>query len=137
MSPKFDASDVDGAAEFFDTNGYVVFQNAIAPALAASFWSAVEDTIAGNAAVQFSMYGKVYRAIDLPDDLRAELPRIIDIQGHAPIAAHLMFCDPIGRFLERLYGTTPTCLQTLTYKFSSEQGAHSDYHLASPPSVAD
>jgi ectoine hydroxylase-related dioxygenase (phytanoyl-CoA dioxygenase family) len=31
----------------------------------------------------------------------------------------------------------PTCLQTLTYKYSSEQGAHSDKKLVSPPQAHD
>jgi ectoine hydroxylase-related dioxygenase (phytanoyl-CoA dioxygenase family) len=49
-----------------------------------------------------------------------------------------MLAPVITRFLTRWYkGRRPTCLQTLTYKFSSEQGAHSDKKLVDPPQAYD
>jgi len=137
MLPKFDSGDVEAATEFFDSNGYVIFRNAVSPAIADGFWADVEDNFAHNPILQFSIHGRVYTQRALPQNLRISLPRIIDIQGYVPLAAHLMFGGPISEFLQILYGTAPTCLQTLTYKFSSEQGAHSDCYLVSPPYVGD
>lgn len=45
-----------------------------------------------------------------------------------------MLAPVVTQFLKRWYdGEEPTCLQTLTYKYSSEQGAHSDKKLVAPP----
>lgn len=133
MQQKYGANEIQQAIEHFAERGYVIFKAAISTAVGESFWSAVEENITNNVNLQFHSDGKPCKQVNLSEDLRLRLPRIIDIQGHVPLALHLMFCDPISGFLGALYGTKPTCLQTLTYKFSSEQGAHSDLHLVSPP----
>lgn len=132
MQQRFGTDDVPSACAYFDRHGYVIFKDAIAPPLGQQFWTDVERNIDDNGELRFSHYGSILKGADLTAELRSKLPRIIDIQGYVPLAAHLMLCDPISRFLQALYKTEPTCLQTLTYKFSSEQGAHSDYHLVSP-----
>jgi ectoine hydroxylase-related dioxygenase (phytanoyl-CoA dioxygenase family) len=137
MLQKFEPGEIEAAIEFFHSNGFVVFRNAVSPAIADAFWEEVEENVAHNPHLQFSMHGRIYTGRDLPENLRVMLPRIIDIQGHAALTVHLMFGRPIPDFLHALYGTAPTCLQTLTYKFSSEQGAHSDCYLVSPPCVGD
>jgi ectoine hydroxylase-related dioxygenase (phytanoyl-CoA dioxygenase family) len=137
MQPRFQAAALEDALEYFRLHGYVIFENIVSAAAGERFWSEVEDNIENNRDLQFSTHGKLVRQSDLPGELREALPRIIDIQGYAPTAARLMWCDPIPRFLKALYRTAPTCLQTLTYKFSSEQGAHSDRYLVSPPYVGE
>jgi ectoine hydroxylase-related dioxygenase (phytanoyl-CoA dioxygenase family) len=137
MLPTCDPGDIGAAIEYFQANGYVIFRNVVPPPIATAFWADVEANVAHNPLVQFSLYGRIYLQRDLPDDLRTAVPRIIDIQGHVPLAVHLMFVDPIPEFLRALHGAPPTWLQTLTCKFSSEQGAHSDYYLVSPPCVGD
>jgi ectoine hydroxylase-related dioxygenase (phytanoyl-CoA dioxygenase family) len=137
MQRKFSVTDLPDAVDYFNQRGYVVFRDVFASSVAEDFWSAVEMNIRDNANLQFSVYGKIMRQSELSDADKAALPRVIDIQGHVPLAAHLMLCGPITSFLKRLYGKRATCLQTLTYKFSSEQGAHSDRHLVSPPYVGE
>jgi ectoine hydroxylase-related dioxygenase (phytanoyl-CoA dioxygenase family) len=83
------------------------------------------------------MYGQIYTGTSVPLDGK-KLPRIIDIESHVADAGRLMLAPVICKFLQRWYkGVAPTCLQTLTYKYSSEQGAHSDKLLVSPPQAYD
>lgn len=46
-----------------------------------------------------------------------------------------MLSPVVTDFLSLYYGTAPSVLQTLTYKYSSQQGAHSDLHLVNPPTT--
>ena len=133
----FRADEVPAALAHFQDFGYVVFKDAISTATGQAFWSAVEDNIRGNARLQFSAHGQLYTQANLPEELRLALPRIIDIQAHVPIARDLVFSTVTAAFLDALYQEEPTCLQTLTYKYSSEQGPHSDQFLVSPPYVGD
>jgi ectoine hydroxylase-related dioxygenase (phytanoyl-CoA dioxygenase family) len=134
---KFDTTEIRAAAEYFDRWGYVVFRNVIPQALSGSFWSRVEDAIAHNDNLTYTMYGNIYTGTDTPLDGK-KLPRIIDIESHVSEARQLMLAPVVSRFLKHWYkGAAPTCLQTLTYKFSSEQGAHSDKKLVAPPHAHD
>jgi ectoine hydroxylase-related dioxygenase (phytanoyl-CoA dioxygenase family) len=134
---KFDIGEVAQAVAYFDRWGYVVFRNAIEPGLADRFWSGVEEAIRSNENLTYTMYGKLYSGPSVPLDGK-KLPRITDIESHVPEARALMLSPVVSDFLTRWYqGVAPTCLQTLTYKFSSEQGAHSDKKLVSPPQAPD
>jgi ectoine hydroxylase-related dioxygenase (phytanoyl-CoA dioxygenase family) len=137
MQQRFSADQVADAVAYFEANGYAVFRDVISPCMAEAFWSDVEDNVRDNPDLRFSLYGRVMRQAELPDELRIALPRIIDIQGYVPLTGHLMLCRPIADFLVTAFGGPIACLQTLTYKFSSEQGAHSDKYLVSPPYVGE
>ncbi len=130
---KFEVSEQAAAQQYFDAHGYVVFRRSFDPGLSERFWQKVEASIAHNANLTYSVHGQLYAGPDVPLEGK-KLPRIIDIESHVPEARELMLGPAITQFLTRWYGgQSPTCLQTLTYKYSSEQGAHSDKKLVAPP----
>ena len=130
---KFRIGELPAAQAYFDKWGYVVFSGAFGSELAGKFWDRVAQAIASNESLTYSVHGKIYAGPDVPLEGK-KLPRIIDIESHVAEARELMLAPAVTRFLRRWYGgRDPTCLQTLTYKYSSEQGAHSDKKLVSPP----
>lgn len=134
---KYEITDIKAAAEYFDRYGYVIFKNSISTDLIDSFWSKTEQAISENDDLTYTMYGQIYSGPAVPLDGK-KLPRIVDIESHVAEARRLMLAPVISKFLRRWYkGVAPTCLQTLTYKYSSEQGAHSDKLLVSPPHAHD
>jgi len=132
--PRFSAEETSLARNFLDKNGFVVFSSAFDLDAGLKFWSDVETGIASGAPLTFSQFGKLYTNPNVPEHVRG-LPRIIDVEDHVPAVYDLMLCSTVRDFLAEVYGEAPTCLQTLTYKYSSEQGAHSDKTLVSPPSA--
>lgn len=132
---RFAPNDIKAARAYFEEHGYVVLSRAVPVARLEAFWAGVERLIASDK-LTYSVHGQIYTGADVPMEGR-RLPRIIDIESHLPEARELMLCEPIDRFLRAWYGAAPTCLQTLTYKYSSEQGAHSDKSLVGPPAAWD
>jgi hypothetical protein len=130
---KFDVHEISGAVSYFQAHGYVVFRNAFEVSEGEQFWSDVEAALVNGAPLKFSLYGNIYTNPDVPSE-GFKLPRIINAESHIE-SARMMMLHPIVRsFLRAIYeGNEPTCLQTLTYKYSSEQGAHSDKSLVAPP----
>ena len=96
MLHTFAIDQIGEAIDYFDRRGYVILRSAFPAAIGESFWRAVEENIERNAELRFTQYGQIYRQQDLTEELRSSLPRIIDIQGHVPIAAHLILCEPIS-----------------------------------------
>jgi len=134
---KFDVTEIEAAAEYFDRWGYVVFRDAVSPELANGFWEKVDDAITHNDGLTYTLYGQIHTGPGVPLDGK-KLPRIVDIESHVPESRALMLSPLVSTFLHRWYkGVAPTCLQTLTYKFSSEQGAHSDKKLVAPLHAKD
>ena len=131
---RFQPHQFEAALAYFNEHGYCVFSKAFDIALGKAFWDDVEYQIAHNEQLSYSLYGKVYQGPNTPPDGK-KLPRIIDIESHSELARQLILISPIAQFLHALYGCPATCMQTLTYKFSSEQRAHSDKVLVSPPYV--
>jgi ectoine hydroxylase-related dioxygenase (phytanoyl-CoA dioxygenase family) len=130
---KFKTNEIHEASKYFDRFGYVIFKDAVSPDLIENFWSKVEKAISDNDNLTYTMYGQIYTGPDTPLDGK-KLPRIVDIESHVEDAPRLMLAPVVCKFLQHWYkGVAPTCLQTLTYKYSSEQGAHSDKLLVSPP----
>lgn len=129
---KFSPQQIQPAKSYFEKHGYVVFKDAFSPSRGEAFWSDVEQAISEQVPLSFSCYGQFYTNPDVPME-GFKLPRIIDAEHHIESCRGLALSPIVKDFLSAVYGITPTCLQTLTYKFSSEQGAHSDYSLVSPP----
>lgn len=124
------------ALQHFDEQGYVIFRSAVSAELIERFWDRVESHIAGNDDLTLGLRGKLMKRGELEGEAyEARKLRITDIEVHEPLAPALFLHPVISGFLTARYGLRPTAIQTLTYKFSSEQGAHSDYHLVSPRSV--
>lgn len=134
---KYKTTEIGAAVEYFDRFGYVVFKDSISQDIIDGFWSDVERAIQSNDHLTYTMYGQIYTGTNVPLDGK-KLPRIIDIESHVAQSRRLMLAPVVRRFLRRWYkGVAPTCLQTLTYKYSSEQGAHSDKLLVAPPQAHD
>ena len=124
---------------YFEEHGYVIFENAVALSVIDAFWADVERQLRDNPALTFSVSGKIFTNAERPSVPEAKgstVLRIIDIERHSALAPQLMLHPVCSSFLKELYGgVPPTCLQTLTYEHSSEQEAHSDKFLVSPPTV--
>jgi hypothetical protein len=134
---RFHVTQIAEAVDYYDKHGYVVFTNAFSRQVGFQFWQDVEQQIAENDLLTYSWYGQFYSGRHAPLEGK-KLPRIIDIESHSDFAAKLLMAPVISSFLSAVYqGVEPTCLQTLTYKFSSEQGAHSDKTLVAPPCAHD
>jgi len=128
---KFSDRDIEGAKLYFEEYGYVVFENCIDDSCIDRFWSDFEENIQTNEKLTFSVWGKLYNGSEAPLEAR-RLPRVIDIEKYSLSILPIMLADVVVSFLSQIYNAPPTCIQTLTYKFSSEQGAHSDKFLVSP-----
>lgn len=130
---KFDVDQVKDAFSYFQENGYVVFRNSFDVEEGERFWSDVENALNDGTPLKFSHYGTIYTNPDVPLE-GFKIPRIIDAETHIESARKMMLHPIVRSFLREAYnGQEPTCLQTLTYKYSSEQGAHSDKSLVAPP----
>lgn len=123
---------------FFAENGYVVFEKAISDDVIDEFWRDAEHQISENPALRFSVGEEIFdnktrwsRKID-PD---GPTLRVIDMERHSAPTVKLALNDIIVDFLRAEYSAAPTCIQTLTYEKSSEQGPHSDKYLVAPPTV--
>ncbi len=123
---------------FFQEHGYVIFEKAVPLDLIDRFWADVDLQIRENPALTFSVLDKIFTNAERPNVPEAKgstVLRIIDIECHSALAPRLFFHRVCVDFLTALYGGAPTCLQTLTYEHSSQQAAHSDKFLVSPPTV--
>ncbi len=101
------------------------------------FWAEVESAIETNPDLTFSLFGQILKNHEVRGQVLkdGQVLRIVDLEDHVPLARDLMLAPPVTTFLSAYYDDAPTAIQTLTYKFSSQQGAHSDMHLVSPPTV--
>jgi ectoine hydroxylase-related dioxygenase (phytanoyl-CoA dioxygenase family) len=124
---------------YFHENGYVIFENAVDHDLIGAFWADVDRQMRDNPALTFSVFDRIFTNAErplVPEAKGSTVLRIIDIERHSEIAPQLMLHPVCAEFLKTLYdGVAPTCLQTLTYEHSSQQAAHSDKFLVSPPTV--
>jgi hypothetical protein len=134
---RFSVAQIADSLEYYNEHGYVVFADAFNVSEGMLFWEDVEHQIESNEKLTYSWYGQFYEGKHAPLEGK-KLPRIIDIESHSSWAPRLLMAPCISIFLTAVYGgVKPTCLQTLTYKFSSEQRAHSDKTLVSPPCAHD
>jgi len=129
---KFDRTDIAAAERYFREHGYVIFENAFPVAQGAAFWRDVDDALAANKPLTFCVWGRYHTYPEVPLEGR-RFPRIVDVESHVPSTYALMLSPLIVDFLTAHYSAAPTCLQTLAYLYSSEQGAHSDKTLVGPP----
>ena len=121
----------------FEERGYVVLQQAIDSPQVDDFWEEVERNIGGNEELTLAIYGEVLKNREVGGRVlrNQQVLRIIDLEDHSPKSHDMMLAPAVTRFFHAWYGEAPTAIQTLTYKYGSQQGAHSDLHLVSPPTV--
>jgi hypothetical protein len=133
---RFSPDQIESAVQYFQNWGYVILTDAFPVAQGNAFWGDLERAMAQNTPLTCSAWGQLYTYPDVPLEA-GRFPRVVDAESHVPSSRELMLAPPIVKFLEFYYSGLPTCLQTLTYKYSSEQGAHSDKTLVSPPAASD
>ena len=126
----------DNLKKFYE-DGYVILKNAITHEQIDEFWQSVDDNISNNTELTYARYDKIMRNSGLGADISSEgnVARIIDIEQHSLQARDLILHPNISGFLASYYEALPTAIQTLTYKYSSQQASHSDLHLVTPPTV--
>ncbi|MBL8350008.1 MAG: phytanoyl-CoA dioxygenase family protein [Burkholderiaceae bacterium] len=126
---------LDSALAHFQEKGYVVLPQSISHHVVDGFWQEVDDQIQNNPELTMVLFGEVIKNAQAQGELlsNGNVLRIIDIENHSPRARDLMLDPAITEFLTAYYDHPPTAIQTITYKYSSQQGTHSDLHLVSPP----
>ncbi len=133
---RFSLFELEAAVRYFRKWGYVILTDAFRLADGDTFWRDMEQALADNAPLTFCVWGELPVNPNVPLEGK-RTPRIVDVESHVDSARALMLAPSIVNFLTLYYSAAPCCLQTLTYKFSSEQGAHSDKTLVAPPWAAD
>jgi hypothetical protein len=110
----------------FEEQGYLVLNTAISFDQIEMFWAEVEANISTNPDLSVARYGELLKNRDVAGKLMQDdlVLRIIDLEDHSKAARDLMLHSAITDFLAGYYGVMPTVIQTLTYKYSSQQGAH-------------
>lgn len=122
--------------EFFQKNGYVIFEKAIEHDLIERFTEDFNNLLQQNKPLKMSLFGNIISFQDLDSDSEKEkylkYGRFIDIENFSVLGKQLILHPTISDFLTNVYRGRPTNLQSLTYKHSSQQGEHSDLYLVSP-----
>lgn len=130
--------DVSAAVCEFRERGYYVLKGVISDELREAFWAEVRGAVAGEPDLRLLEGNRMTRNADREPPfgpLRQEgkpTSRITDIEFFSQKALELALHTDITAFLAEFQGTKPSLLQTLTYAYSSEQGAHSDRYLVNP-----
>ncbi len=124
---------------FFEANGFVVFESAIAHDQIDAAMADIERHFRDNPQLKFSMARKIITNDERwrLDDPKQHPMRAIDLERHVETAPALFLHDQIVGFLKARLGGPPTCIQTLFFEKGSEQGPHSDRYLVSPPTVGE
>ena len=109
-------------------NGFVVFENAIAPDLIADL-NADMARIESQGDPNLVMTGTGFEK-GAPLDtnmLRAhQSTRIVDVYHHVPAAREILFSAIIRDFLKLVFETDPLLTQSLSFVYGSEQNIHQD-----------
>jgi len=127
------------AAEKLARDGYAVVGGAFDHDLLDRFWAETDAALATSDDLMVNVRNKImtnaeFRYVDAePADQRAV--RVINVECVVPSAPSLMLADPVVAVLKKYYGLAPTCIQTLAYRHSSQQGEHSDKFFVEPRSV--
>lgn len=127
---------------FFEKNGYVIFPAAVDRALCEQARAQLIETIEQHGPqLMCQRYNKVapfpeFGLKTIFDEFN--IIRMTNVEQYSGFFRKLALSNVIKRFLGDYYGgEAPTLLQTLTYAYSSQQGAHSDLRLVSPGWAGD
>lgn len=120
--------------EDFQRDGYVIMRGCIEHDLIDSFWEEVAYLQKTEGELSYGIVGGVLKNRDVLDGTYTEDTsrlRIVGIENFSKLAPSLILHPAIAGFLRAYYENPPTCIQSLTYRYSSQQGAHSDKYLVS------
>ena len=123
--------------DFFYKYGYVIFEQVVTQYLIDNFTQEFNNLIQKNQPLKVNLLGEItsFQNCVSPEEKEKYIKygRFIDIEAFSDLGKQLILYPVISQFLTNIYqGNKPTSLQSLTYKYSSQQGEHSDRYLVSP-----
>jgi ectoine hydroxylase-related dioxygenase (phytanoyl-CoA dioxygenase family) len=121
--------------ESFDQLGYAILRGAIGNEDLQAFQAEFDCALAERRPLRLRLPDQSLATLDQLETGDIGSSRMIDIECHLESARQLILHPRIAEFFHDLAITPVTCIQTLTYLYSSQQGAHSDLYLVSPPWV--
>jgi ectoine hydroxylase-related dioxygenase (phytanoyl-CoA dioxygenase family) len=148
MLPWIDRSEADVGAfvdelrmqlQHWRDNGYVKFKRAAVPKMMARFladWDRLyrEHDQYKVLAVTSKGIAAVSQLSD--EDMHKIGIRLIDFHNASPAARELALSPMIVTFLSLIFRNTVVAMQSLTFKYSSEQGPHQDFPFVVPRNAA-
>jgi phytanoyl-CoA hydroxylase len=121
---------------FWQKNGYVILEQAIPQAWLEQLWSEVEELFEHNEKyrikVQVDLPEYTGRAVqearDLPTEvLNGKHIKVMDFHNSSVIGKKIMLHNSIITFLEAVFGERVVAMQSLLFKWGSQQATHQDF----------
>lgn len=121
---------------FWRQNGYVILEKAIPDAWVDLLWSEVEELFTHNEKyninIQVDLPEYAGRAVQLAKDLPKEVIngqyiKVIDFHNSSIIGKKIMLHNNIVSFLEAVFGERVVAMQSLLFKYGSQQATHQDF----------
>ncbi len=122
--------------EFWRKNGYVILEQAIATQWLDQLWSEVEELFEHNEKYKIKVQvdlpeyaGRaVQEACNLPKEvLNGKHIKVMDFHNSSVIAKKVMLHNNIISFLEAVFGEKVVAMQSLLFKWGSQQPTHQDF----------
>jgi len=128
--------DLADKLEFWRKNGYVILEQSIATEWLNQLWSEVEELFEHNEKYQIKVQvdlpeytGRaVQEARNLPKDvLNGKHIKLMDFHNSSVIAKKIMLHNNIVSFLEAVFDEKVVAMQSLLFKWGSQQPTHQDF----------
>lgn len=122
--------------KFWQENGYVILDQAIATTWLDQLWSEVEELIEDheqypvNVRIDLPEYAShpVMAIKDVPETvLNGPFVKFLDFHDNSVIAKKIMLHENITAFLEAVFGDKVIGMQSLIFKYGSQQATHQDF----------
>ena len=128
--------DLAGKMRFWQKNGYVILDQAIATAWLDQLWSEVEELIEDHEKYQINVridlpeYAShpVMAIKDVPTNvLNGPFVKFLDFHDNSVIAKKIMLHENVTAFLEAAFGDKVIGMQSLIFRYGSQQATHQDF----------
>ncbi len=122
--------------EFWQKNGYVILEKAIPESWLDMLWSEVDEVFTNNdkygIKIQVDLPEYSGRAVQLAKDLpqpviNGQYIKVIDFHNSSVAAKKIMLHKSIASFLEAVFGDRVIAMQSLFFKYGSQQATHQDF----------
>lgn len=121
---------------FWQKNGYVILEQALEPALVDKLWTDVEELFTNNEKYPINIQvdrpeyaGRaVQEARNLPKEvLNGPYIKVMDFHNSSVAGKNIMLHNNIVTFLEAVFGDKVVAMQSLLFKYGSQQATHQDF----------
>ena len=128
--------DLADKMRFWQKNGFVILDQAIAATWLDQLWNEVEELIEHhekypiNVRVDLPEYAAhpVMAIKDVPQSvLNGPFIKFLDFQDNSVIAKKIMLHENITAFMEAVFGDKVVGMQSLIFKYGSQQATHQDF----------